>query len=590
MRRPSPLLLISCALAVPGLLTAQSSGSSGQKLYYPACAPFATDYTFDCYHDFAEVERFVQDAARAHPDLARVESMGRSFQGRDLWVVTITDFSSGPPDDKPAIWVDGGVDSDEVIATEAALGLIHHLLTSEDPEVAELLATRTFYVAPNVIPDGSELHHHTPERPRDSTLRPWDDDGDGHLDEDGVEDLDGDNEALQMRVVDPNGTHVAQEEDPRLMRPRRPGDEGPFYRIYLEGIDNDEDGRYQEDRPGGIDPNRNYPGNWSQAQNGSGPFPGSEAELRAALDFVLSHPNIAASQHYHSSGGVVLRPPSVPDWRLPAADEELYMALARRGLEVTGYDLSTSVYDWNWPRGSRNQKTGQVWRDREGEVRGFPVAEDAYPAYGGSIDGLYSLFGVLAFANEIYQLGEDDDGDGRITDLERLRASDTEMNGAAFRAWRPFDHPQLGPVEIGGWRKFGQNNPIGTRIQEEVDRNVAFALLQARMMPALEVSAVDVEDLGGGVSRIKATWTNTGYQPTELAIRVESRKAVPARAWITLEGDAELLSESSEVDLGVIAGHGEAEATWLVRGRGPAVVEAYHPKAGRASQRVGVGG
>ncbi len=584
-----PLLLIG-TLGAPMALSAQATESSGTKLYYPACAPYAAEYVFDCYHDFAEVEQFVLDAARAHPDLARVESLGKSYQGRDLWVMTLTDFTEGGPDDKPAIWVDGGIDSDEVIATEAALGLIHHLLTSSDPDVTTLLRSRTFYVAPNVIPDGSELHHHTPERPRDSTLRPWDDDGDGHLDEDGVEDLDGDSEALQMRVADPNGTHVARAEDARLMRPRRPGDAGPFYRLYVEGIDNDGDGEYQEDRLGGIDPNRNFPGNWSTGQNGSGPFPGSEPELRAALDFVLAHPNIAASQHYHSSGGVVLRPPSVPDWRLPAADEQLYMAVARRGLEVTGYNLSTSVYDWNWPRGSRNTKNGQVWRDREGEVKGFPVAEDAYPAYGGSIDGLYSLFGVLAFANEIYQLGEDDDGDGRIDDMERLRANDAEMAGEAFRDWSPFDHPQLGPVEIGGWRKFGQNNPIGGRIQEEVDRNVAFALLQASMMPALTLTSVEVEDLEGGVSRIRMTVANTGYQPTELAIRVDSGHAVSARAFVTLEGGAELLSENPEVELGVLAGHGEVEVTWLIRGAGTAQVEAYHPKAGRASDRVPIGG
>lgn len=589
MRRVVPFVLLLGALLAPAALAAQAAGSSSEKLYYPECAPFAVEYTFDCYHDFTEVERFVQDVARAYPELASVASIGKSYQGRDLWVMTITDRRTGDPADKPAIWVDGGVDSDEVIATEAALGLIHHLVTSSDPSVAELLRSRTFYVAPNVIPDGSELHHRTPERPRDSTLRPWDDDGDGAFDEDGVEDLDGDGEALQMRIVDPNGNQVARAEDSRLMRPRRPGDTGPFYRVYPEGIDNDGDGEYQEDRPGGIDPNRNYPGNWSGEQNGSGPFPGSEAELRAMLDFVLAHPNIAASQHYHSSGGVVLRPPSVPDWRLPAADEQLYMAVARRGLEVTGYDLSTSVYDWNWPRGSRNTKNGQIWRDRDGEVKGFPVAEDAYPAFGGSIDGLYGLFGVLAFANEMYPLGEDDDGDGTISDLERMRANDAEMAGAAFREWTPFDHPQLGQVEIGGWRKFGQNNPIGERIQEEVDRNVAFALLQASMMPRLELKTIDVEELGGGVSRVLATVSNDGYQPTELAIRVESARAVPVRARITLEDGMELLSEEAEVELGVLAGHGEAKVSWLVRGGGETRLHAFHPKAGRASARVRLG-
>lgn len=580
---------LSClVLGAPVAAAAQEAG----KLYYPPCAPFAEDYTFDCYHDFAETERFLQDAVAFRPELASLESVGRSYQGRDLWVVTITDPSGGPADDKPALWVDGGVDSDEVIATEAALGLVHHLLTSGDDRVAELLRRRTFYIAPNVIPDGSELHHHTPERPRDSTLRPWDDDGDGAMDEDGVEDLDGDDQALQMRVVDPNGPMVARAEDPRLLRARRPGDTGPFYRVYLEGIDNDGDGEYQEDRPGGIDPNRNYPGNWSIDQNGSGPFPGSESELRAALDFVLAHPNVAASQHYHSSGGVVLRPPSVPDWKLPGGDQQLYMAIARRGLEVTGYALSTSVFDWNWPAGSSNRKNGQVWRDREGDIRGFPVAEDGYPAYGGSIDGLYSLFGVLAFANEIYQLGEDADGNGRISDLERIRANDEELDGQAFKDWAPFEHPQLGPVEIGGWRKFGQNNPIGDRIQDEVDRNVRFALLQAEMMPLLELKELEVEDLGDGVYRVTATVSNSGYQPTELQIRSEAGRAVPVRASIRASGGAEVLSEDDVLDLGTLPGHGEAEVGWVVRGDAGVVVEveAYHPKGGRASDQIRLGG
>jgi hypothetical protein len=260
---------------------------------------------------------------------------------------------------------------------------------------------------------------------------------------------------------------------------RRPGDGGPFYSTYLEGIDNDGDGRYNEDRLGGIDPNRNYPGNWSIAQGGSGPFAGSELELRAMLDFAVAHPNIAASQHFHSSGGVVLHPPSVPDLELPSSDEDLYLSLSRLGLEVTGYDLATSVYDWNWPRGSRNTKGGQVYRDADGDVRGWPVGENdaAYPAYGGSIDGLYLLFGVLAFANEIYQMAPDRDGDGRVDAAEQLSYDDEEMDGATFKEWAAFEHPQLGAVEIGGWRKFGQNNPVGDRIAEEVRRNVDFVMI-----------------------------------------------------------------------------------------------------------------
>lgn len=573
-------------------LNAQTRGTGSRKLYYPACPSFRADLVFDCYRSYDEVTQFLRDAAQQHPQKARLSSLGKSYQGRELWLLTITDFSTGSAEEKPAIWIDGGIDADEVIATEAALGVIHRLLTSRDTAVASLLRRKTFYVAPMVIPDVSELHHTTPLRPRDTTARPWDDDNDGLLDEDGPDDLDGDNQALQMRQVDPTGEWVADERDSRLMRQRRLGDTGPFYRLYSEGKDDDGDGRYNEDPIGGVDPNRNYPGNWSIRQGGSGPFSGSEAELRAMLDFIAAHPNIAASQHFHSSGGVILRPPSVPDFNLPESDTRIFLDVARRGLEVTGYNLATSVYDWNWPRGSRNTKRGQIWRDRDGRIQGWPqegiAGEAAYPAYGGSIDTMYELFGVLAFANEIYQMGEDRDGNGEVSGWEQLLYNDSALNGAAFKNWTAFEHPQLGRVEIGGWKKFGQNNPIGSRMAEEVRRNVDFVLLQASLTPELSVAAVRSENLGGGVYRIEATVRNLGYQPTELAIRETHRRAVPVRAELLAGSGVQVLHPRSQQELGVMGGYSEKKVEWLVRAPsgGGVTVRAWHPKAGGARRGV----
>ena len=135
-----------------------------------------------------------------------------------------------------------------------------------------------------------------------------------------------------------------------------------------------------------------------------------------------------------------------------------------------------------------------MWRDAEGRLHGGST----YPAPGGSIDGMYLNFGVLAFANEIYDMGRDYDGDGEISEAEQLRYSDEEMDGYAFRAFETYDHPQLGEVEIGGWRKFGHNNPPASELAGEVERNVDFALAQAEHTPLLRVGGVDVEDLGEG--------------------------------------------------------------------------------------------
>lgn len=576
-------------------VSAQGYPLSTEKLFFPACQPFSPQMTFDCYRDFSEVTAFLKAAANQYPTLASLSSIGKSYQGRDLWMLTITNTETGKATDKPALWVDGGIDSDEVVSTETALGLIHRLLTSSDARIKTLLDEKTFYVVPNIIPDMSELHHRSPIRPQDSTMRPWDDDNDGAFDEDAPDDLDGDNQTLQMRVVDASGEWVKDEADERLMRRRKLGDAGPFYKLYSEGIDNDGDGSYNEDWPGGIDPNRNYPGNWSPGQRGSGPFPGSELELRATLDFIQSHPNIAASQHLHSSGGVILRPPSVPDMPLPTADRTVYLAIAERGLEITEYPLSTSVYDWNWPRGSTNTKKGQLWRDASGEVRGIEAAEtggnyyapipeeDRYAAYGGSIDGLYKLFGVLSFANEIYTFGEDTDKNGSISRLEQLRYQDEKMEGQVFKNWQSFTHPDLGQVEIGGWRKFGQNNPLADDLQREVDRNVDFMLLQAESMPKLAIKSVEQTGLGDGLYRVKATVANHGFQPTELAVRRNAGRALTVK--IKVESDAAtILTENTTIDLGHLDGFQEKEATWLVKGPAGATLHlsVTHPKGGHA--------
>lgn len=573
-----PLLVAGAAASA----SAQTSGPelADEKLYFPECPEYDDSYTFDCYHDYQEVTSFLKAAAQAHPERASLQSLGESYQGRKIWMLTITDPETGAPETKPAFWVDGGIDADEVVSVEAALGLIHRLLESEEERVQELLRTRTFYVAPVAMPDGNQLHHRTPIRPLDTSLRPWDDDGDGQKDEDPPEDLDGDGEILTMRKQTPEGGLVPDTTDDRLLRERTIGDECPCYEVYLEGIDNDGDGRFQEDRYGGVDPNRNYPGNWQPSDSG-GPFPGSEQGVRAMLDFIAYHPEIAASQHFHSTGGVLLRPPSVGDLELPAADQELYQELSRLGLEVTGYDLATSVYDWNWPPGSDNRKGNQVWRDAEGTLHGG----SAYPAPGGSIDGMYLNFGVLAFANEIYAMGEDYDGDGEVSEVEQLRYNDEEMDGYAFREFESYDHPDLGEVEIGGWRKFGHNNPPPEELQNEVQKNVNFALTQADHMPLLRVGDVEIEDLDGEVYRVTVTARNTGHQPTELSIREEQDRDNPVR--IRLD-DVEVLSDRSEQSLGVLEGHSREEATWVVRGDAgdELTVVLWHDKGGTDRKSV----
>ena len=128
-----------------------------------------------------------------------------------------------------------------------------------------------------------------------------------------VEDIDGDGRVLFMRIADPNGTYKRHPQEPRLMVPREPGEfGGEYFRLMPEGTLKACDGlaiTVNRD-PEGLDLNRNFPSQWRQEfeQTGAGPYPASEPEVRAMVEFFVRHKNIGAAISYHTHSGVILRP------------------------------------------------------------------------------------------------------------------------------------------------------------------------------------------------------------------------------------------------------------------------------------------
>ena len=178
---------------------------------------------FDTYLRYDDLTRALHALAVAHAQLLRIESIGKSFEGRDIWLATATRLDTGDDRDKPALWVDGNIHATEVAASAANLYFLH-VLTSQygrDPEITRALDTRAFYVCPRINPDGAEWA--LADRPRwiRSSTRPYPFDEEAH---EGlvVEDIDGDGRILQMRMPDPNGLWKAHPDEPRLMIRRDP--------------------------------------------------------------------------------------------------------------------------------------------------------------------------------------------------------------------------------------------------------------------------------------------------------------------------------------------------------------------------------
>ena len=117
----------------------------------------------------------LHDCERRYPHLLRVRSIGRSYEGRDVWLAIVTCFATGEDRDKPALWVDGSIHATELAASSACLYLIHTLLAGYGmhTDITRCLDTRAFYICPRVNPDGAEWA--LGERPRiiRSSTRPY---------------------------------------------------------------------------------------------------------------------------------------------------------------------------------------------------------------------------------------------------------------------------------------------------------------------------------------------------------------------------------------------------------------------------------
>lgn len=619
-------------------------------LALPAGASAQLSLSHDRYHSFAEMTAFLQEAARRYPDLARLTSIGKSHQGRELWLLEITNRKTGPGEDKPALYVNGCLDSAEIVTTEGVLHTIRRLLEEygHDPAITEIVDTRTLYLVPRIMPDQAELYITTPLRARSRSARPEDDDGDGRLDEDPDDDLDGDGHIVQMRVKDPGGEWKISDRDSRLMVRRRPGElDGTFYRVLVEGKDDDGDGRYNEDPLGGVDPNRNYPGNWRPVhiQPGAGPYPLYVQEVRAEVEFLEAHRNIAAYVNHHSSGGVVLRPSTThDDSTIPPEDLRVLRAIGAMLLDATGYWLATSVYDWRYPPGTPDTKPGQTWRRPDGSLANDPregagsggaaasglagtllvapvrrtqagaasdrVAGDAgdehvvppargeepfaYHAWGGSIEFTYEILGIISYASEQWRMAFDHDLDrnGSISDLERLAWNDALFGGDLFVGWKPFRHPQLGEVEIGGWKKNSTGSPPpGRYLEEESERQFRFNLLMASLLPRIEIGEVRTVSLGGGLFKVVARIRNAGFIPTATEMQ-RTLGRIPAVTAVLAGTNVEVLGGDSRREASHLRGAPAEPATveWLIRatGGGPAslTITASAVTAGRDVKTV----
>lgn len=546
------------------------------RVAYEAVKPKAAGVLdFSHYPVNGELQEILRKWEKEYPGLVTLYSVGKSFEGRDIWQMTITNRATGPDTDKPAMFLEGNRHSGEVTGTVSALYFAHRILSGygRDPEITRLLDTSALYVKPRNNPDGAELYLETAQSNR-SSVRPHDDDGDGLLDEDPGEDLDGDGFLLQMRqkAGEGKGTHVIDPADKTGRLMKRVGEGKGDYKVYGEGVDNDGDGKYNEDGIGGLDLHRNYPENWRPepgrdltgrgwTQTGAGAYPLSEPETRAVVLFLLDHPNVSVGQTMDTTVPMLLRPPSTSrsEESMFPEDRKLYERFDREGKKITGYPNAGDVY-WTYANLERDWDAGEESKEMKGE-----------PLFGHSPDFGYFYYGAIWYGDELWSGGrvKDYDGDGKITDLEGLRWNDEELGGRYFTKWHAYKHPQLGDVEIGGPDpKFFRQNPPPEKLEEWAAKEAEFNIYLAKSLPRVKVVSAAIEPVKKepGIYEIRALFANQGLLPTALEMAKRVKIVKPDTAELKLEGKtAEILGSEAVREIGWLRPGETREVRWKVK-------------------------
>ena len=535
--------------------------------------------SFNRYYTAEGHATLTKKIADAHPNLVRRVSIGKSYEGRDMWMLQITNFSKGDPERKPGFYIDGNIHSNEIQGAEISIYTAWYLTENygDIDYITQMLDDRIFYIIPTINPDARNNYMKAPNSgssPR-SGMMPLDDDRDGLIDEDQPDDLDGNGSITQMRRKSPNGNFIIDPMDSRRMLQIGVDDvvdpNTPRYEMLgSEGIDNDGDGSVNEDRIGSYDPNRDWAWKWQPdyIQRGAYKYPFSVPENRNVADFVMAHPNIAGGQSYHNSGGMILRGPGAEEdvSTYNRADLRIYDAIGRKGEQIMpGYRYLT-------------------------------VYKDLYSVFGGELDWFYGSRGVYTFSNEIFTRFAYYKNNQGGQDLS-YRVDEELLFGDAFEPWKSYDHPTYGEIEIGGFRKnFGRATP-GFMLEEELHRNMAFTMYHAFQMPKLSISDVKEKSLGGGLREITATIKNERLMPThasqDLKFKIErpdyiSISGVDVQAGMIVNNEdrnftTEQKANPQKLEVANIPGNSVIKVRWIVSGKGTPKITVDSAKGGLVS-------
>ena len=499
------------------------------------------------YNDFKSMSQKLNTLSKKYPAVCSVRSLVKTSGGKDIWVMTI---GTGTPDNKPGIAVLGGLEGNHLLGKELALGFAEELINDSDSaKIKELLNKITFYVFPDLSPDATDQFFADLKYERSINSRPTDDDRDFLIDEDPYEDLNNDGLITLIRVEDPTGAYIESDEDKRVMviADLSKGQKGAF-RLYSEGIDNDKDGKFNEDGPGGVSFNRNLTYNYEEFGLNAGIHPVSEPESKALLDFLFDHFNIYAT--------IAFGPQDNLGQPMKATERQVAGQIPPAGRERKITSIMRS-----------DETINKLVSDKYHEITGIKGTPVAMPAPGNFMDWSYYHYGRYSFSTPAWWYP---DGKDKNSEISFLNFADENKMTDLFVPWTEIKHPDFPDkkVEVGGIKPFVMINPPADKLGELIIRNYRFITSIAALHPELEFIDLKTENAGENVFRLTLKINNKGIFATCSEIGVINMWTRLMRLSLETSNGQSILSGQKVQRMPRLEGDQSMEFSWLIMGKG----------------------
>jgi len=527
------------------------------------------------YQNYNQISQKINALEREYPALCKIRSLLRTDGGSEIFLISI---GTGDKDSKPGIAIIGGVDGKFILGRELAVGIAAKILqNSSEEEIKGILDKITFYIIPDVNPDASAQFFSGLKYERSLNSSPTDDDRDFLNDEDPYEDLNKDGMITLIRIKDRAGNYIESDEDKRIMvtADLSKGQTGT-YLVYSEGTDNDKDGRFNEDGPGGVNFNNNLTYEYEEFGLNSGPYPVSEPETKAVADFLFDRFNIYTVFTFgpQDNLGEPMKASEKPAASSPSSQfpgPGQGMMRRERG-RITSIMKSDELI---------NILVSDKYHDITG-AKGAPVS-DADP--GNFMEWAYFHYGRYSFSTPGWWFPVEK---GKNQEAAFLKFAEKNNLKDLFIPWTPISHPDFPgkTAETGGIVPFALHNPPQDTIGDLVSSHYKFIAAIAAMHPELEFLDVKTEDEGENIYRLTLKVHNKGVFATNTEIGEQNLWTRIMRLTIEPSGEQTLLSGLKVQKVNRLQGDESAEFSWLISGKGSVRISAGSANVGQVQTSV----